>query len=120
MIPENLKTLFIDIDGTILYHFNDPNNQTKHKPEPLHGVLKKFADWTMKGYHIILVTGRRESEREATIKQLDEVGIVYDMLIMGVGRGDRILINDMKLNSKEPTAFAINLIRNEGLSNVEI
>ena len=39
---------------------------------------------------------------------------------MGVGGGDRILINDRKPNSDIDTAYAINLNRNEGIKNVKI
>jgi hypothetical protein len=120
MKVENLKTLFIDIDGILLFHWNDPNRQTKHTATILPGVLEKFAEWNMKGYYIVLVTGRRESERSATIRQLEEAGIVYDLLITGIGRGDRIIINDLKPDSDEPTAFAINIKRNEGLSDVKL
>ena len=47
-------------------------------------------------------------------------GIFYDQLIMGVGGGDRIVINDRKPNSNRNTAYSINLERNEGVKDVEI
>ena len=117
---EGLKTLFIDIDGTLIIHHGTPNSQTKFAPELLPGVLEKFGEWNMKGYQIILVTGRRESERATTIKQLEEAGIVYDMLITGINRGERILINDNKPNSDWPTARAICVKRNFGITDVEL
>jgi hydroxymethylpyrimidine pyrophosphatase-like HAD family hydrolase len=117
---ENLKTIFLDIDGTLVYHHGIPNKQTKFSPQILPGVLEKLAEWNMKGYYIVLVTGRRESERSATIRQLEEVGVVYDMLITGIGRGQRVLINDLKPDSEDKTAIAINVIRNTGLSNIEL
>ncbi len=39
---------------------------------------------------------------------------------MGVGGGTRILINDLKLNSDQPTALAQNLKRNKGISDLDI
>ena len=39
---------------------------------------------------------------------------------MGVGGGDRIIINDKKFGSDIDTAYAINLCRNEGIKNVEL
>jgi len=117
---EGQKTLFIDIDGTLLFHWNDPNTQTKYPTVLLEGVLEKFAEWVIKGYRIILITGRRESEKDATIKQLESVGIVYDMLIMGLGRGKRVLINDLKPNSDEQTAIGINIERNKGIRDIEL
>jgi len=119
-MKERPKTLFIDIDGTLLYHFGTGNTQAQIEPKLLPGVLQKLDEWDRKGYKIILITGRRESERNATKKQLNSVGIVFDKLIMGIGGGDRIIINDKKPNSIEDTAFAISIERNEGILNIKI
>ena len=62
----------------------------------------------------------RESLRKRTEEQLSMYDIFYDQLVMGVGGGDRIIINDRKPNSDRDTAYAINLNRNEGVENVEI
>ena len=120
MENERPKTLFVDIDGTLLYHFGTGNTQSTIDPEVLPGVIEKFDEWDRKGYKLILVTGRRESERFATIKQLRKVGIVYDDLIMGLGGGTRVLINDNKPDSDNPTALAICIKRNEGISNINL
>ena len=85
------------------------------KLEVLDGVHEKLREWDTKGYHIVITTGRKESARESTTKQLQRAGIVYDQLIMGFGGGDRILINDRKPNSDRDTEYAINLERNKGL-----
>lgn len=114
------KTIFCDIDGVLLMHKGDITSQHLSKPEVLPGVLEKFRDFDRAGFRIILTTGRRESTRKQTEKQLSEVGIFYDQLIMGIGGGPRILINDFKPNSTEETAIAINLERNAGLKEVEI
>ena len=80
------KTLFIDIDGLLLRHYGSGNKQARvENPEVLPGVLRKLDEWDRKGYRFILVTGRRESTRVATEKQLHSKGIVYDQLIMGIG-----------------------------------
>jgi len=120
MKVEGLKTLFIDIDGTLLFHHGLANKQTLLEPIVLSGVGEKLADWDIKGYRIILITSRKESERKRTKEQLTSVGIQYDKLIMGISRGDRVIINDMKPNSIEPTAVAINVIRNKGIEDVEL
>lgn len=120
MRVEGLKTLFIDIDGTLLHHHGHPGEQTLRPTIILPGVIKKLAEWESKGYRFILVTGRKESEREATEKQLAKAGIQYDQLIMGINRGDRVIINDMKPNSDYPTAVAINLVRNKGIEDIEL
>lgn len=113
------KTIFLDVDGVILEHTNI-SKRSNIPPELLSGVLDKFEEWDRKGYKIILTTGRKESERGRINKQLQDAGIVYDELIMGIGGGERIIINDYKENSDELTARAICVKRNEGLVNVFI
>ena len=57
--------------------------------------------------------------RKITKQHLDDYGIVYDKLIMGLGGGDRILINDRKLNGNRNTAYAINVVRNKGIQHYD-
>jgi hypothetical protein len=114
------KTIFCDIDGTLIKH-RIPTKNT-HPLATLHllpGTIEKLSEWDAKGYNIILTTGRRESMRKVTEEQLAEYGIFYDQLIMGIGGGDRIVINDCKPDGRE-TAFAFNLKRDEGIKDIEI
>jgi phosphoglycolate phosphatase-like HAD superfamily hydrolase len=122
MLMSNLraKTIFCDIDGTLLLHHGDLHKQIHKEPSLLEGALERLAEWDKKGWNIILVTGRRESCREQTEAQLQKVGIFYDRLIMGIGGGDRVLINDRKPDSHRDTAHSINLERNEGIKNLEL
>jgi phosphoglycolate phosphatase-like HAD superfamily hydrolase len=114
------KTIICDIDGTLVFHHGDAFTQFYEEPTLLPGVLEKFRQWSDRAYNIVLITGRRESERTMTEKQLCKLGIFYDQLIMGVGGGQRVLINDLKPSSEEPTAIAFSLKRNAGLSDVEL
>ena len=114
------KTIFCDIDGTLIKHHGSLSKQVINEPELLAGVIEKLDEWDRKCYNIILTTGRRESLRDITHEQLSSVGIVYDQLIMGLCGGTRVLINDFKPDSDEPTAVAINLKRNEGVTNVKV
>jgi hypothetical protein len=114
------KTIFCDIDGTLLEHFPPGESFYDFKPKALLGTVEKLLEWDKKGYNIILTTGRKESMRKITVKQLESAGIFYDQLIMGIGGGVRILINDLKPNSDQETATAINLKRDEGISKIEI
>ena len=114
------KTLFLDIDGTLVEHKNPHlTSLPSHKMNVLDGTIEKLLEWNKKGYTIILMTGRRESNREITVKQLQEAGIFYDQLIMGVGRGQRVVINDIKPDGML-TAHSINLTRNLGIKDVNI
>lgn len=119
-IDERPKTIFCDIDGTLVKHVPPAIAASpKHKMELLDGTLEKLLEWDKKGYNIILTTGRKESLRNITEKQLSEVGIFYDQLIMGIGGGIRYLVNDRKPEGDE-TAFSICFDRNKGINNINI
>lgn len=113
------KTIFIDIDGTLISHSGSLSGQLE-KTDLLPGSLEKLLEWDRNGYNIILITGRRESMRKKTKKQLSKLGIFYDKLIMGIGGGSRIIINDRKPNSTDDTCFAINIDRNQGIEKIDI
>ena len=122
---ERPKTIICDIDGTLITHTTTPfdifNENTRHKLLP--GVKEKFDEWDSKCYKVILLTGRKESMRDQTVEQLKRFGIYYDQLVMGVGGGARVLINDLKPNPEDPnnpTAIAVNINRNEGLLSVDV
>ena len=114
------KTIFIDIDGCLLKHMGNLSKEILKEPELLPGVIEKFNEWDGRGYKIILTTGRKESMRKITEEQLLKFGIFYDQLIMGITRGERILINDKKPYSDMIVASAIEINRDEGLINVNI
>jgi len=111
-------TLLIDIDGCLIFQDGPPYDQFTNR-NLLEGVKEKFAEWDKIGYRIILITARKESTRETTIKQLSSLGLFWDELIMGA-TGQRFLINDLKPHSQMPTAVAINIPRNEGLSDINL
>ena len=118
------KTMFCDIDGTLCYYpySSEMGNYDFDKKvmQPLPGTLKKLWDWDKAGHVIILTTGRKEGMRESTERQLREAGVIYDRLIMGIGGGTRVLINDLKADRDGDTAIAINLKRDTGVKDVKI
>ena len=121
MHDKNYKlTILLDIDGTLLKHWGSLEELMSNTAEILPGVKKKFQEWSLKDYNIILTTGRRESMREFTEKQLEDNNIFYDQLIMGFGRGPRVIINDTKPDSNIKTAIGITVERNKGLEGLEI
>lgn len=114
------KTIICDIDGTLLHHTGDILKNMTLPPLALEYVRESIKQWDRLNYHIILVTGRKESTRKQTEEQLSMAGIVYHQLIMNLPNGQRVLINDKKENGVENTAFAINLVRNEGFGNIDL
>lgn len=112
------KTIFCDIDGTILKHVHRFSDIVDTKPVLLEGVLEKINQWDSQGHKIIFVTARKESAREITEKHLNQLGLCWDQLIMGVTSGHRVLIND-KLNQNHPNrAHSINVITNGGFNKI--
>ena len=116
-LEKKRRTIICDIDGTLIYHIGKDFAQNKY-PELLRLAKQNINEWNKRDDCIILITGRKESDRVATERQLSGLGVSYDVLIMGVGRGQRILINDLKPNSVKRTAVAYNLERNLGFENI--
>lgn len=114
------KTIFCDIDGTLVRHTGDIVENIQPTLESLPNVVESIKKWDKLNYRIILTTGRKESTRTQTEKQLASLGVVYDILIMGLPNGDRVLINDKKTNGIRNTAYAVNLVRNDGLNNIDL
>lgn len=113
------KTIFLDIDGTILEHHDCLERMIQEPPKVLPNVISKLHEWHLKDYYIILTTARPEGIRNITEKQLLDVGIYYNQLIMNLPTGSRIVINDTKPNGTR-TAWAFPVERNIGLGDIEI
>lgn len=112
------KTLFIDLDGTIIKHLHTISDVQTKDCEILPGVVEKINEWDSQGHKIILVTARKESTRLLTEQQLRSFGLAWDSLIMGVGGGERLLINDKLFKTDKDRAIGINVVTNEGFSSI--
>ena len=113
-LSENRRhTWFIDLDGTI---FEWEALFTKGEDFLLPGA-KDFLDSIPYDDCVIFTTARKEGTREATVASLRRFGIKYDHIIFGIGTGERIVVNDTKI---EPdgreliTAIAWPVERNKG------
>jgi len=105
--------LFVDIDGTLI------TNSSVHFPpyvgqgEPLTNNIKHLNSLHKSGKSkIILTTSRPKHLRNLTIQELDEKGILYDELIMGLPHCKRIVINDFAKSNSYPSCESINIPRN--------
>lgn len=113
---ERPKTIFCDIDGTLWNHVGGVHEQAICEAYTLLPNTKEAIDkWDRLGYKVILTTGRKESLRKKTENELQRLGIVYDKLIMGIGGGVRIIINDRKQGGISNTCYSVNVIRNKGI-----
>ena len=114
----DIMTIFCDIDGCLVEHTGDMTKQMESSHTLLPGAKEKLVEWERAGYKIILTTGRRESLRGVTEDMLVRLGVFYDQLVMGLPRGPRLIINDMKPGRlATPTALAYSPERNKGLEN---
>lgn len=113
------KTIFCDIDGTILKHAHVFSELDKSFPSALPGVIEKFNEWDSIGHKIVLCTARKESAREMTERHLKSLGFMWDHLIMGVTSGQRVLINDKLQPQDNDRAIAINAITDEGFLDID-
>ena len=116
---QGFKTIFSDIDGTLIEQVRfedlDPN-----VVNVLPGVAEKMNEWYEAGHHIVLTTARPWDLELVTKQQMETAGIRYHQIVMGIGREERILINN---NSKgEPDnhrAMAVPVARDGGFANLE-
>ncbi len=116
---QNYKTIFSDIDGTLIqqvpFEELDPN-----VVNVLPGVIEKMNEWYDAGHHIVLTTARPWNLELITKQQMETAGIRYHQIVMGIGREERILINNN--SSKDPQrdrAFGVPVARDGGFSNLE-
>ena len=111
-------TLLIDLDGTIIKHKHAISLVHASEAEQLKGVRDKLDEWDSIGHKIIIITARKESERQITVKQLQKLAIPYDFLIMGVTSGPRIIINDKINPEADNRATAVNVITDKGFESI--
>lgn len=107
------KTLFIDIDGTLVFNSGEysktkwgTTRQIKNNVDFLKKIYKT-------GYiQIILTTARKKKYEINTIEQLKKFDIPYDNILFDLFHCKRYLINDYAETNPFPSAIAINLERN--------
>ena len=105
----NMKTLFVDFDGTTFEHATE---------NILPGTKEKFDEWNEKGYTIIITTARPSSAKEETLRALDVNGLQYHAIIFDLPNGDRVVLNDIKEGRER--AFAYNVARNGGVGHLDL
>ena len=114
---QGFKTIFSDIDGTLIEQVRfeelDPN-----VVNVLPGVKEKMNEWYEAGHHIVLTTARPWNLELITKQQMENAGIRYHQIVMGIGREERILINNnSKGEPNEPRAMAVAVGRDAGFTN---
>ena len=116
---EKPKTIFCDIDGTILKHIHRFSDLIDHNPILLPDVIKKINEWDSMGHRIVFCTARKESARKMTEEHLTRLGLCWDILLMGMTSGCRIIINDKLNQQDEDRAKSVNVITDLGFTTIE-
>jgi hypothetical protein len=110
---EKNPTIFCDIDGTLFIYRNFESLSTT-PAVVIDSVATYLRKEKVKGAVIVITTARPEYLRSFTEIEIQVNNIPFDQLVMGIGRGERILINDSDEGSTEPRAIAYPLIRDKG------
>ena len=89
-----------DLDNTLVYtNGSDYENST-----PIPEAIEKVREYKRRGDHIIIMTARgagsKKDWREFTAKQLEELGIPCDQLIVGLKPGGvDVFVDDKAINA---------------------
>ena len=116
------RTVIIDIDGVILQHKGEGASSQwlgDNYPALLPGAVEFFDALEKEGACIVLMTARKECTRGVLEVQLMQLGLYWDVLVMGVTSGQRVLINDAKPDG-DASAIAIVVERNVGLCRLAL
>ena len=107
------KTLFIDIDGTLVYNSGEYSNKKWGDTEQIKDNVDLLKELYKTGtIQIILTTARKKKYEKQTIEQLDKYSIPYDNILFDLYHCKRYLINDYGTTNPFPSAISINIARN--------
>lgn len=113
-------TFFVDIDGTIVKYrkFSELSTSVLTPIQDVIDFLNKSYD---EGAHIVITTARPPQYELFTKQELEKLGVKYHQMIMGIGRGTRVVLNDKDPEMPDlPRAWGINFTRDKGLQDIEI
>lgn len=113
-------TFFVDIDGTLVQYrkFNELSTSVLTPIQEVIDVINKYYD---EGAIIVITTARPSSYELFTKQELEKIGVKYHQLVMDLGRGTRVILNDKDPENEQiPRALGINLNRNQGWEGLDI
>lgn len=113
-------TFFVDIDGTIVKYrkFSELDTAILTPIQDVIDFINKSYD---EGCHIVITTARPQSFETFTKQELEKLGVKYHQIVMGIGRGTRVVLNDKDPEQPElPRAWGINFTRDKGLQDIEL
>jgi hypothetical protein len=107
------STLFVDLDGTLVKNSAQYSQPYWGETEGIQANIDALNHLFDSGkVQVIITTSRKESAREATLRQLERTGIKYHKIIFELSHGKRIVINDYAPSNPFKSCDAINIKRN--------
>jgi hypothetical protein len=107
------KTLFVDIDGTLVTNSSIQFPPYVGSGSPLTNNIECLRNLHNEGkIYIVLTTSRPEFLRDTTVEEMKRHNMPYDQLVMGLPHCNRIVINDFAKSNTYPSCGAINITRN--------
>ena len=113
-------TLFVDIDGTLV-KYRKFSELSESILTPIQDVIDYVNDHYDNGSVVIITTARPSTYELFTKQELEKIGVKYHQLVMDLGRGTRVILNDKDPENEQiPRAIGINLNRNQGWEGLDI
>lgn len=107
------STLFVDLDGTLVVNSGQYGKPRWGDTDGIRPNIEAVNHlYNSNKVHIIVTTSRKPEFREATIAQLERVGLKYHQIIFDLPHAKRIIINDYAPSNPFKSCEAINLKRN--------
>lgn len=107
------QTIFIDLDGVLVEngseHFLPKWGETEGIKNNIELIKALYSSGRVQ---IIITTSRKPEFEQAIKKELEQKGIPYHKLLLGLLHAKRILINDFSKTNNYPSSIAINIPRN--------
>lgn len=113
-------TLFVDIDGTLVVYRKFSELATAVLT-PIQDVIDLVNNYYDNGSHIVITSARPQEYESFTKQELEKIGVKYHQLLMGIGRGTRVVLNDKDPENPDlPRAVGINLNRDKGIEGLDL
>lgn len=111
---QRFATYIFDLDGVLVENGSPHFFPKWGEAEAIQASGEAVRGLYAHGNHIVIMTARPESYREMTEAELQDKGIPYHQLVMGVHHGRRYIVNDYSANNPCPSAVAVNTVRDSG------
>lgn len=105
-------TIFVDLDGVLVknsaQYFEPKWGTTKPLARNVELINRLQATGRVQ---VLVTTTRKEAYRDITLKQLQDIGLVYNEVVFNLPHARRIVVNDYSLTNPYPSCQAINIKR---------